>query len=125
MPRGGKREGTPGKGYSNRTDLTSNYASGSAASGGMQAPPQQQQRQFVPPMVGADEVPSLSDPTMRPGEPVTAGLSVGAGPGAEALGPMPPAQGNPVRTAVQALISISPNNPDLIRLLNKIDSEGF
>ena len=123
MPRGGKREGTPGKGYSNRTDLTSSYASGSAAAGGMQ--PQPQQRQFMPPAVGADEVPSLSDPTMRPGEPVTAGLNVGAGPGSEALSPMPAGDANPVRTAVQALISISPNNPDLIRLLNKIDSEGF
>jgi len=123
MPRGGKREGTPGKGYSNRTDLTSNYASGNAAAGGMQ--PQPQQRQFMSPAVGADEVPSLSDPTMRSGEPVTAGLSVGMGPGSEALGPMPPSRTNPVRTAVQALIAISPNNPDLIRLLNKIDSEGF
>lgn len=123
MPRGGKREGTPGKGYSNRTDLTSNYASGNAAAGGMQ--PQPQQRQFMSPAVGADEVPSLSDPTMRPSEPVTAGLGVGMGPGSEALGPMPPSKTNPVRTAVQALIAISPNNPDLIRLLNKIDSEGL
>jgi hypothetical protein len=123
MPRGGKREGTPGKGYSNRTDLTSSYASGSAAAGGMQ--PQPQQRQFLSPAVGADEVPSLSDPTMRPGEPVTAGLNIGAGPGSEALSPMPAGGVNPVRTAVQALIAISPNNPDLIRLLNKIDAGGF
>ena len=62
---------------------------------------------------------------MRPGEPVTAGLNVGAGAGSEALGPMPPGASNPVRTAVQALMIISPNNPDLVRLLNKIDSEGF
>jgi hypothetical protein len=123
MPRGGKRQGTPGKGYSNRTDLTSDYSAGNAAAGGMQAQPQQ--RQFIPPAVGADDVPSLSDPTMRLGEPVTAGLSVGAGAGSEALGPMPPGGGNPVRTAVQSLIAISPNNPDLIRLLNKIDAGGF
>ena len=42
MPRGGKRQGTPGKGYTNRTDLGQDYmpASGDAtpASGGVQAP---------------------------------------------------------------------------------------
>jgi hypothetical protein len=38
---------------------------------------------------------------------------------------MPAGGTNPVRTAVQALIAISPNNPDLIRLLNKIDAGGF
>jgi hypothetical protein len=123
MPRGGKRQGTPGKGYSNRTDLGTNYSPGSAASGGMQ--PQPQQRQFIPPAVGADQVPSLSDPTMRLNEPVTAGLRVGAGAGSEALGPLPPGGSNPVRAAVQSLIAISPNNPDLIRLLKKIDSEGL
>jgi hypothetical protein len=123
MPRGGKRQGTPGKGYSNRTDLTSDYASGSPAAGGME--PQPQRQQFIPPSIGADQVPSLSDPTMRPDEPITAGLKVGAGAGSEALGPLPPGGNNPVRAAVQALIAISPNNPDLIRLLNKIDAGGF
>jgi hypothetical protein len=39
MPRGGPRQGTPGKGYSNRTDLALNSASqtatNTAASGGV------------------------------------------------------------------------------------------
>jgi hypothetical protein len=77
MPRGGKREGTPGKGYSNRTDLTSNYdqKSASPAAGGIEAPPMR------PPMQTPDDSPNLSDPTQFPDEPITAGLNIGAGAG--------------------------------------------
>lgn len=121
MPRGGKRRGTPGKAYANRTDLTSDYAPGSAAGGGMT--PAVQQRPFVGSPMGADQVPNLSDPTMRPQEPVTAGLSVGPGPGPEALGPMPPAAMDPLRMAVQAMMMVSPN-PDLVRVLNRLSYEG-
>lgn len=121
MPRGGKRQGTPGKAYSNRTDLGMNYSPGDAAAGGMQAPVEQ--RQFIPPAIGADQVPSLSDPTMRPDEPVTAGVNVGAGPGMEALGPMPPSPMDPVRQAIQAMMLVSPN-PDLVRVLNRLNYEG-
>lgn len=121
MPRGGKRRGTPGKAYANRTDLTSDYAPGSAAAGGMTPPVQQ--RPFVGPPMGADQVPNLSDPTMRPQEPVTAGLSVGPGPGPEALGPMPPGPADPLRMAVQAMMMVSPN-PDLVRVLNRLSYEG-
>lgn len=78
MPRGGKRNGTPGKGYSNRTDLTQNYdqEKNTAASGGMAAtaPP-------PPPMQRPDDTPDLAAPTQYPGEPITAGLPIGAGPG--------------------------------------------
>jgi hypothetical protein len=78
MPRGrgGRRQGTPGKGYSNRTDMMGNYdqAAGSAAAGGVQAPPMQ----MGP---SPDDSPGLSDPTMFPDEPITSGLPVGAGPG--------------------------------------------
>jgi hypothetical protein len=135
MPRGGARKGTPGKGYLNRTDLAVDYSQGNAASGGMQQPqqaPQQQapeqqapEQQAPSSFIGADQVSNLGAPTMRPDEPVTTGLMSGMGRGIEALGPMPPGGSNPVRVAVQSLIAISPNNPDLIRLLNKIDSEGF
>ena len=122
MPRGGKRQGTQGKAYSNRTDLAQNYGrQGSPAAGGMQAPAQQQP--YMGPLVGADEVPNLGDPTARPMEPVTAGLPMGMGPGPEALGPLPPSPMDPVRQAVQALLLISPN-PDLIRLINRFDYEG-
>lgn len=83
MPRGGKRQGTPGKAFSNRTDLAQNYApdaTGQAAAGGMQRPPQQ-------PQYSPEDSPMLSDPTQRPGEPITAGLPTGPGPGPEALDP--------------------------------------
>jgi hypothetical protein len=78
MPRGrgGERQGTPGKGYSNRTDLMTNYnnADMSAAGGGVQAP--QQSMGPIP-----EDVPNLFDPTAFPDEPITAGLTQGPGPG--------------------------------------------
>lgn len=81
MPRGrgGARQGTPGKGYSNRTDLTSQYnqQQNTAASGGMQAPP-------MPPVTTGplpDEIPSLSTPPINADAPITSGLNVGPGPG--------------------------------------------
>jgi hypothetical protein len=75
MPRGGKRQGTPGKGYSNRTDLIQNYdqQAGSPAAGGMTPPP--------PPMQTPDDSPNLTDPTQFPDEPITTGLRNGPGAG--------------------------------------------
>jgi hypothetical protein len=91
MPRGGKRQGIPGKAYSNRTDMTSDYMNGnmSAASGGMKppaaptAPPQSPQAN--PNQRYPEDTPMLTDPTNRPNEPITAGLSTGPGVGPEAL----------------------------------------
>lgn len=75
--RGGARQGTPGKGYSNRTDLLTDrdQTKNTAAAGGMEAPAQPI-APFLP-----DDIPSLDTPTERPGEPITAGLPIGAGPG--------------------------------------------
>jgi hypothetical protein len=79
MPRGrgGKRQGTPGKGYSNRTDLMNNYdpSQGSPAAGGVEAVPQ-----------GAmgpspDDTPGLTTPSQYPDEPITEGLPIGPGGG--------------------------------------------
>ena len=90
MARGGARQGTPGKGYSNRTDLTSRPDMGqnTAATGGMVAPaPQEPPPSLVgTPMRTPDDSPMLMDPSTRPGEPITAGLSTGPGSGPEALG---------------------------------------
>lgn len=130
MPRGGRRQGTPGKGYSNRTDLQAapNMAQNTAATGGMTAPapngtasPIPEQTPMRGPVIGADEVPNLSDPTMRPDEPVMAGVPIG--PGSNTLGPLPPTQADPVRQAVESLMLISPN-PDLSRILARLDYEG-
>ena len=111
MPRGGRRTGTQGKQYSNRADLQqrSNVVPIAAATGqaygerGAQiaaqravpmarpatdmvppAGPSAPAAQSAPPP-GPQIVP-LSDPTARPGEPVTAGLPVGPGAGPEVLG---------------------------------------
>lgn len=87
MPRGGRRRGTPGKGYTNRTDLGMQYqaqdAAGMAtpAAGGVEPPPQRPQA----PPIFADDLPNLMDPTARPGEPITDGLPVGPGRGPDAL----------------------------------------
>jgi len=122
MPRGGKRQGTQGKGYSNRTDLAQDYApGGNPATGGMDAPATQQP--FMGPRIGADQVPNLGDATQRPDIPVTAGLSVGAGPGPEAMPPMPPDPSDPVRQVIQAMLLMGPN-PDLVRVLARMDYEG-
>lgn len=80
MPRarqGGKRQGTPGTGYTNRTDLMTNYdmAENTAATGGMQAPAMQA------PVQTPDDTPGLSDPTQYAEEPITTGLPIGAGDG--------------------------------------------
>lgn len=76
--RGGPRQGTPGKGYSNRTDMISNYdqAAASPAAGGIEAPPVQ-----GPPPITPDDIPGIDAPTERPDEPITAGLPIGPGPG--------------------------------------------
>ena len=122
MPRGGKRQGTQGKGYSNRTDLAVDYApGGNPATGGVEPP--MQQRPIMGPAIGADEVPNLSDPTMRANEPVTAGLDIGLGPGSEAMGPMPPPPMDPIRQVLQAML-LQGGNPDVVRLLNRLDYEG-
>lgn len=123
MPRarGGKRQGTPGKAYSNRTDLASdmNMGAGSPAAGGLVAPSQEA---GPPPMsVYPEDTPSLMDPTTRPQEPITAGLPMGAGPGMEAM-----TNFDPRVTETQALkkwlpildpLGDDPETPDSVRTL--------
>jgi hypothetical protein len=122
MPRGGKRQGTQGKGYSNRTDLAVDYApGGNPASGGMEAP--RGQMPLMGPAIGADMVANLGDPTGRPDEPVTAGLPIGPGAGMEAMGPMPPPPTDPMRQVLQAMMLVAPN-ADVQRLLNRLNYQG-
>jgi hypothetical protein len=107
---GGRRQGTPGKGYSNRTDLLT-------ASGGMVAPA----RPPEPTWMSPDQVPKLDDPTARPNEPVTHGLDTGPGGGPEALGTLP---GNPILASVRAAYLRNPT-PELRRTLAYITSAGM
>jgi hypothetical protein len=119
MPRGGKRQGTPGKAYTNRTDMGQNYdmEAGSPAAGGVEAPA------AVPQMgPGPDDVPSLTTPTQRPGEPITSGLSVGAGPGREALTGFDPRVQETARLAerwgpMMDILTSDPETPDSVRML--------
>ncbi len=117
---GGSRQGTPGKGYANRTDLLTNYGQSapgaSAASGGMVAPAEAPQSWLSP-----DQVPKLDDPTSRPNEPVTHGLDSGPGAGSEALGTLP---GNPTLATVRAAYLRNPT-PELRRTLAYIQSAGM
>jgi hypothetical protein len=113
MPRsrGGQRQGTPGKGYANRTDLMSSYdqSKPTAATGGMQQP------MTTGPL--PDDTPNLDTPTQYPDEPITAGLNIGAGPG--------PARDNRAQETAQLkkyLPMIEPylrsaDTPDSVRML--------
>lgn len=121
MPRGrgGARQGTPGKAYTNRTDMMSNYdmEAGSPAAGGVEAP--SDGAPVLP--VYPDQIPNLSDPTSRPQEPITDGLAVGPGRGREAL-----TNYDPRRNEAQALkrwlpllepFVNDPETPDSVRTL--------
>lgn len=85
MARGGRRTGTPGTAYPNRSDLQGaqpvTAATGQAYG---QAGAQRAAQQAIP-LPGPGELGPFDRPTERPQEPVTAGLPVGAGPGPEAL----------------------------------------
>lgn len=108
MPRGGKRVGTPGKAYANRTDLGGQNVVGPrpAATGKVPiqtAPNQaqgnataQREAQKVIPMGGNAPVQlpaapppspltSLFAPTSSPNEPVTTGVDMGSGAGSAIL----------------------------------------
>lgn len=119
MPRGGERKGTQGKAYVNRTDLAVDYApGGNPATGGIEPP-----RSIMPPRIGADQVPNLGDPNPNPGQPITTGVDAGLGAGRSALGPIPPSPTDPIKQMLQAMLLLGPN-PDVQRLLNRLDYQG-
>lgn len=125
MARGGSRQGTPGKGYSNRTDLMANRqpqsGANTAAAAGQVAPPAQgggqEQAPFVDPTT---RVPKLDDPSGRPTEPVTTGLFSGPGAGPEAIGPLPP---DPVAANIEAAYLAMPT-PELRRVIQRFRAKG-
>lgn len=103
MPRGGRRAGTPGRAYPQRTDMqqpaklpvkvgpSAVYGQGeqlrkaqeAVPMGGnpTQAPPPQPAK----PMLMPGDLPPLTAPTDRPGEPLTAGMDSGPGQGSDVL----------------------------------------
>ncbi len=120
MPRGGDRKGTPGKAYSNRTDMGMDYdmSQGSPATGGMEAPRDAEPMRLP---VYPDQIPNLSDPTTRPDEPITDGLRVGAGRGPEALAGYDPRVGETQRLKMWLPLleplANDPETPDSVRTL--------
>lgn len=119
MPRGGKRQGTPGKGYSNRTDLAQapDMAQNTAATGGQETAPPPMDAPQGPPMRTPEDSPMLTDPTQRPDEPITAGLPIGAG-----VGPGPDPRLSETRNLKKYLPLLgmyidNANTPDSVRSL--------
>lgn len=67
------------------------------------------------PFVSPDQVPNLSDPTMRPDEPVTTGEPFGPG-----AGPRPMSNvGDPVLETIRAMYMNNPS-PHLRRMLRQV-----
>lgn len=137
--RGGKRQGQPGKAYSQRSDMQAPSAAPGQTYGVQaqqlraqqqiplpkQAPPSQPAQvggaaAGPPPPAAAAPMPGslggLADPTSRPNEPITAGLNTGAGPGPEALG----GGGLSPIDEVRAMFAADPND-DMRRLLAYLD----
>ena len=120
MPRGGRRRGTPGRAYSNRTDLGQNYdmAQGSPASGGMED--LAAGRQEIP-LVTPDDTPGLTDPTQYPDQPIESGLPMGPGAGPEALMNRDPrvieTQALKKWLPILNVIGDDPETPDSVRTL--------
>lgn len=105
MASGGRRQGKPGRKYPNRSDMRTTQPARAATNqtygeAGSQIAAQQQMPLstsaappgsspgMAAPAAGGGEpqvIPSLTDPTTRPNEPLTAGLASGPGPGPEAL----------------------------------------
>lgn len=134
MPRGGKRNGTAGKSYANRTDLNTGGKVPATAAPGQaygQAGQQMQAQQAMPiapqptpagPSGGAAPSPGpagvlpgslgkLDRPTDRPDEPLTAGAPVGPGPASMSL----PSAPDPLLSTVAALNSLGDALPPMLR----------
>ena len=84
MARGGRREGTPGTIYGQRTDLNASRSLDTGYTPPAQPSPGGSTGTGPPgesPGIHPDQVTPLFAPSDRPTEPVTAGLPYGAGPG--------------------------------------------
>lgn len=130
MPRkhGGRRTGTPGVAYPQRTDL--NQPVQVAAGQPYGARQEQVAAQKAVPLPAAPPVPvpppspapgsfgSFLRPTEKPSEPLTAGLPFGAGPGTEAVaGPWGGlSDDDRIVAELKGLYAADPN-PDVLRLI--------
>jgi hypothetical protein len=137
MARGGRRSGSPGAAYANRTDLNGGAALPAMAATGQpygqagqqlaaqQAIPIQTQPSPVPAGPLPGELTALHAPSERPNEPVTHGVSVGPGAGPEIL----PQPMSPVLKGLAILNSagtrLTPELAQVARFLNVTQSNGM
>ncbi len=133
MPRGGKRNRTRGKTYTNRSDLNAqtqpvtavpsrgygDRATQEAAQGALPLPQTGQVGQAGTPQdthVRPGEVTGLDAPTQRPSEPLSTGAPFGPGGGPEVLGPANFDEGT---EALKALFQAHPESPELAALVEE------
>lgn len=117
MARGGRRKGSPGKSYSNRSDLNVDRA---VQPGSSAAPPPAVEQpdptiQAAEQHISPDSFPNLTDPTNMPDIPGTSGVT--GGPGAD-FDLMPVAQ--QWNQAFAEALSVYPGDPDLLRIARYI-----
>lgn len=103
MPRGGKRQGTPGRSYTNRADLNTPALAVTPPTYGDGAQQQRAQQVAPLPQTRPIQIQPFDRPSDRPGEPVTAGLPVGDG------SSMPPEGFDPVLEGLRAAYRAAPN----------------
>jgi hypothetical protein len=146
MPRGGRRAGRPGVNYPQRSDLRSGPLPPTAPTGlqyGQHTALIEAQRQIpmapagatapaptappptapAPPPVLPGSLGAFDRPTDRPGEPVTAGLPTGPGPGPEALGLGGPMLGKSLADVLADVASASAS-PELAQLAQRARALG-
>lgn len=134
MARGGKRTGTAGKAYPNRSDLPTAPDPGAGTFKGQPygAATAQAQVQGATPSPGVQGAPgptagppgpvpgslgAFNRPTERPGEPITDGMDIGPGRGSEALGMTQ--QSDPISLQLRALYQKYPMQ-ELAELLDEV-----
>lgn len=141
MARGGRRTGTPGTAYSNRSDLNERRPLPVQAAGGQaygERAAQERAQRIVPlaaPPAAAAPAPSggggpaglvptpLDAPTARPGEPVTAGAPLGPGPGPEVLAAQ--GLGGEDLDELRVLYQRFPQYDELREIIEEIEQGGF
>ena len=136
MPRGGRRQGTPGRAYPQRTDLNADrrslpvqaprglgYGERKQLEDAQRAiplasPPSAQRTSASPSAAGPMPLPSLTAPTSRPTEPLTAGADFGPGPGSEIM----PQPADSTLARLRALYKRFPTE-DLRELIEEAEEE--
>lgn len=112
--RGGKRLGTPGESYTNRTDLNQPIRTTPSTSYGEATQQEEAQRAIPLPRVAPPPDPGpFNRPTDRPAEPITAGVPIGPGPNDVGVSV------DPVAETLRAAFRTQPT-PELSRLLERL-----